>query len=103
MLARRGEGKFWEMHDMLFQNQDALTENHLVKYAETLNLDLGRFCWELKNRVYRERVREDFRSGVMNGVYSTPSIFINGVRHNGMFDLEALCDVVTRHIPLPHS
>jgi formate-nitrite transporter family protein len=101
--AAGGPGKFWEMHNMLFQDQGALTENHLVKYAETLNLDLRRFCWGLKDRAYRERVREDFRSGVMNGVYSTPSIFIDSVRHSRTFDVETLCDAVTRYIPLPRS
>ena len=95
--AAAAQGKFWEMHHVLFQHQDALTENDLVRYAETVHLDVPRFCWELTNRVYRERVREAFRSGVTNGVYSTPSIFINGVRHDGPFDLETLCSAVTQH------
>lgn len=96
--AAGAQGRFWDMHDLLFQHQDALTEDHLLEYAGLLQLDLGRFCWELKNRVYRERVREDFRSGVLNLVFSTPSLFINGVLHNGAFDLETLLDAVRRYI-----
>ena len=84
------------MHDLLFRHQDALREKYLFKYAGMLGLDIGRFCWELKNRVYRERVRRDFRSGVMNGVYSTPTVFINGVRHSGALNVEVLLDVVNR-------
>lgn len=94
--AAGAQGKFWEMHDLLFRHQDALHEKYLFKYAGMLGLDIERFCWELKNRAYRERVRRDFRSGVRNGVYSTPTVFINGVRHSGAFNVEVLLDVVNR-------
>jgi predicted DsbA family dithiol-disulfide isomerase len=94
--AAGAQGKFWEMHDLLFRGQDALCKKHLLRYAEMLALDLRRFCWELKNRIYRDRVRQDFRSGVMNGVYSTPAVFINGVRYAGPLGLEALLDAVNR-------
>lgn len=96
--AAAAQGKFWEMHEILFKNQDALTGNDLAEYAKSLQLDLPRFCWELTNQTYRKRVREVFRSGVRNGVYSTPSIFINGVRHDGPFDLETLCSAVTQQV-----
>jgi protein-disulfide isomerase len=92
--AAGAQGRFWEMHDLLFRRQDALRKKHLLRYAETLGLNRGRFCWELKNRVYRDRVRRDFRSGVINGVYSTPTVFINGVRHAGALTTEALLDAV---------
>lgn len=92
--AAGAQGRFWEMHDLLFKHQDALVWNDLLGYAENIGLDLAKFRRELKARAYEERVREDFLSGVHNGVFGTPSVFINGVRHNGSFDLGTLLDSV---------
>jgi protein-disulfide isomerase len=78
------------MHDLLFENQTALKTKNLVQYAERLALETKRFSVELKKRTYEDRVREDFRRGVANGVYGTPALFINGVRHDGAWDLESL-------------
>jgi len=88
--AAGAQGKFWEMHDLLYENQDALEPEDLVKYARALRLELPRFVREMKDHIYGERVREDFRSGVRSGVNGTPTFFINGVRHNGPFDLASL-------------
>jgi protein-disulfide isomerase len=88
--AAGAQEKFWEMHDLLFQNQAALTTKDLQRYADQLALDAKRFRSELKDRAYEDRVREDFRRGVANGVYGTPALFINGVRHDGALDLESL-------------
>jgi protein-disulfide isomerase len=88
--AAGAQGKFWEMHDLLYENQDALEPEDLVQYARALKLDLKRFVLEMREHVYVERVREDFRSGVRSGVNGTPTFFINGVRHNGPFDLGSL-------------
>ena len=83
-------GKFWEMHDLLYENQDALEPEDLVQYARALKLELPRFVLEMREDVYADRVREDFHSGVRSGVNGTPTFFINGVRHNGPFDLASL-------------
>jgi protein-disulfide isomerase len=88
--AAGAQGKFWEMHDLLYENQDALEPEDLVQYARALKLDLKRFVLEMREHVYVERVREDFRSGVRSGVNGTPTFFINGARHNGPFDLGSL-------------
>ena len=88
--AAGAQGKFWEMHDLLYENQDALEPEDLVQYARALKLDLKRFVLEMREHVYVERVREDFRSGVRSGVNGTPTFFINGARHNGPFDLVSL-------------
>src|SRR5271155_5687907 len=63
------QGRFWEMHDLLFQQQNALGQKNLIAYAESLRLDIGRFRNELKDKTYDQRVRDDFRRGVQNGVY----------------------------------
>jgi protein-disulfide isomerase len=88
--AAAAQNKFWEMHDLLFQNQAALATKDLQRYADQLELDAKRFRAELKDRAHEDRVREDFRRGVANGVYGTPALFINGVRHDGAWDLESL-------------
>jgi protein-disulfide isomerase len=88
--AAGAQGKFWEMHDLLYENQDALEDEDLVRYARALHLDVPRFVKEMKESVHIERVREDFRSGVRSGVNGTPTFFINGARHDGPFDLASL-------------
>ena len=88
--AAGAQGKFWPMHDMLYENQDALEPEDLVQYARALHLDLPRFVREMREHIYAQRVREDFLSGVRSGVNGTPTFFINGVRHDGGYDLASL-------------
>ena len=88
--AAAAQGKFWEMHDLLYENQDALEDEDLVRYAQTLRLDVPRFVKGMEEHRYEDRVREDFSSGVRSGVNGTPTFFINGVRHDGPFDLRSL-------------
>jgi len=85
-----GQGKFWEMHDMLFEHQRALDEPHLVQYATAIGLDVARFEMDMAAHTYADRVREDFISGVRSGVNGTPTFFINGQRHDGSYDLKGL-------------
>jgi protein-disulfide isomerase len=88
--AAGAQGKFWEMHDLLYENQDALDDQDLVRYASALKLDVPRFVKEMKSGAHLERVRADFSSGVRSGVNGTPTFFINGARHDGPFDLRSL-------------
>jgi protein-disulfide isomerase len=84
------QGKFWEMHYVLFEHQHALDSDDLVQYAAALGLDLSRFSSELASHIHAARVREDFMSGVRSGVNGTPTFFINGARHDGSYDLDML-------------
>jgi len=84
--------KFWEMHDILYENQQALDYYHLVEYASILDLDIERFNNDLFSHAYAGRVREDFISGVRSGVNGTPTFFVNGVRYNYSWDYETLSD-----------
>ena len=98
--AAAAQGRFWEMHDLLFQNQESLERKHLLRYAERLALDLDRFRRELKQESHLERVRQDFIAGVQNGVNGTPGLFLNGVRQPSAFnprDLVALLEAA----PIP--
>jgi protein-disulfide isomerase len=88
--AAGAQGRFWKMHDTLFENQQALELEDLVGYAQQLGLDLGRFQIELLQGLYAPRVREDLLSGVRAGVTGTPTFFINGRRHQGAWDLQSL-------------
>jgi protein-disulfide isomerase len=81
--AAAAQGRFWEMHDMLFEHQDALEPEDLVGYAKSLGLDTARFARDLEAGTYAKRVRDDFRNGVRSGVNGTPTFFVNGVRYNG--------------------
>jgi formate-nitrite transporter family protein len=88
--AAEAQGKFWEMHTLLFERQQALRTKDLIRYAEELTLDVEQFRNELKNETHSERVRADFLAGVQNGVYGTPGLFLNGVRYDGEWDKESL-------------
>jgi protein-disulfide isomerase len=88
------QGKFWEMHDTLYENQNTLAPEDLVGYAQQLRLDVPRFITELKTHAHAKRIREDFLSGVRSGVNGTPTFFINGVRHDGASDFETLLAAV---------
>lgn len=89
------QGKFWEMHDLLFQHQDALSPKYLIRYASELGLDMERFGKDLREHLAgAARVAEDVDSADLSGVSGTPTFFINGRRHQGAFDIEALSKAV---------
>jgi len=88
------QGKFWEMHDHLFEHQVALRDVDLIRYAKLLGLDARRVEEEITANTYAERVRQDFRSGVRSGVNGTPTFFVNGARHDGSWDLDVLLEVL---------
>jgi protein-disulfide isomerase len=94
--AAGAQGKFWQMHDMLYENQEALEPEDLKKYSSSLGLDLRRFTHEMSEHVYAPRVREDFRSGVRSGVNGTPSFFINGALYTGSYDVHSLFTALTK-------
>jgi protein-disulfide isomerase len=81
--AAAAQGRFWEMHDRLFENQHALTDDDLNAHAAALDLDVERFERELREGVHAERVAEDYRSGAASGMPSTPRFFVNGQIHLG--------------------
>ncbi len=88
--AAAAQGAFWPMHDRLFERQFALEDENLVEYATELGLDADRLAGELAAGTHRDRVRDDFMSGVKSGVNGTPTFFINGQRHDGSYDLASL-------------
>jgi protein-disulfide isomerase len=94
--AAGAQGKFWPMHDLLYENQRRLLDQDLRAYGEQLELDLERFGRELAEHVHAERVREDFMGGVRSGVNGTPTFYIDGVRHDDSYDVETLLAALER-------
>jgi protein-disulfide isomerase len=88
--AADGQGKFWEMHDYLFEHQEALDAESLVRAAATLGLDKVKFDREVAEHIYARRVKEDIQSGIDSGVGGTPTTFINGVRNDDDDDFDTL-------------
>jgi protein-disulfide isomerase len=94
--AAGAQGRFWEMHDLLYENQQALEEEDLAQYAAALGLDAARLIAEVRTGAHRARVREDFKSGARSGVNGTPTFFVNGARFDGPPGVEALLAALTR-------
>jgi protein-disulfide isomerase len=88
--AAAAQGRFWPMHDLLYENQKNLGDRDLRVYAERLGLDVELFDTELAGHVHAARVRDDFMSGVRSGVNGTPTFYINGVRHDDSYELDTL-------------
>jgi protein-disulfide isomerase len=86
--------KFWEMHDLIFENQSALSERLLGELAQRLGLDANALRESLRSGAFSERVARDFSGGVRSGVNGTPTFFINGARHDGSFDFATLADAI---------
>ena len=88
------EGRFWEMHDRLFENQNRLGGDLYRELAQELQLDPAKLRAALEGNTYRARVRADFTGGVRSGVNGTPTFFINGHRHDGPFDFDDLAEAI---------
>jgi len=92
--AAADQGAFWEMHDLLLDNQDALRTDDLVAYAEQLGLDVERFTNSLREHTGAARVAEDVDSADLSGVTGTPTFFINSRRQHGAYDILSLSAAV---------
>jgi protein-disulfide isomerase len=94
--AAAAQGKFWEMHDVLFENQARLADADLRRYADRVGLDVERFDADMARHAYAERVREDFMGGVRSGVNGTPTFYVNGARHDDAYDVATLVRALER-------
>ncbi len=88
------QGKFWPMHDLLFDNQEHLKANALRGYAERLQLDLSRYASDMKDHGYLQRIREHVQSGRDSGVRHTPTFFVNRRIHDVSFGMSRLFEAV---------
>jgi protein-disulfide isomerase len=99
--AAAAQGRFWPMHDRLLDHQDELEDEDLVEHAAEIGLDVDHFVRDLRDHVFRRRVREDLASGARSGVNGTPTFFVNGLRHDGGHDYRALTAAIEAASPAP--
>lgn len=90
-------GKFWQAHDLIYQNQSALRDADLVSYAGQLSIDIAHLPGS--NDALIAKIQADFSGGVRSGVNGTPSIFINGTRYDGPNDRQSLIAELSRRLP----
>ena len=94
------KGKFWEMHDLLFENQEQLSGALFLKLGSELGLAPQELRGALEKREFAAHVTNDFTGGVRSGVNGTPTFFINGERHDGSFDFEELIAAIENAVTL---
>lgn len=93
-LAAGEQGKFWEMHDLLFANQSALQRDNLLQYAKKLGLDMDRFRKDLDSDRIKQVIERDKAEGAKRGVSGTPTFFVNGKTYSGTKSYEQLKQLV---------
>ena len=96
--AAGAQTDFWRMHEYLFEHQKALAESDLHRYALELRLDGERFEHDRRSSRVRERVERDLASGEAGGVQGTPTFYVNGIRHDGSYDVDSLRSAVVGHL-----
>jgi protein-disulfide isomerase len=84
--AAARQRKFWEMHDILFENQNELHLSALGAYAGMIDMDVFQFDRDMEDETLMKKVKDDFESGLQSGVYGTPTFFINGRKYAGRWD-----------------
>ena len=89
------QNKFWRMHDVLYDNQEDLSDERLVEYAASLGLDMDRFFSDLTHQTYLKRIESDLQSGLKSGVDGTPALFVNGERYEGHMSFAAILHAVS--------
>jgi len=95
--AASAQGKFWPMHDFLYEHQATLGDPGVtLGYAKKLGLDTQRFEREIAQHMYQKRIKDDFMSGVRSGVNGTPTFYVNGVRHDGDAVAKALIEALNQ-------
>ena len=92
--AAAAQGRFWEMHDALYENSPALELQDILSYARELDLEQDRFRGEVRARLYLSRVQLNVESGLQTGVKGTPTFFINGVHYRGGYDVESMLEAL---------
>jgi protein-disulfide isomerase len=98
--AAGAQGKFWQMHDWIYEHQETIAPDDLLAAAAVLDLDVNIFAADMTAHRHEKKIREDFMSGVRSGVNGTPTFFINGVRHDGGYQLEDLLAAIEQASPV---
>lgn len=97
-LAAQAQGRFWQMHDLLYAGFPDLSRKTVMNYARELNLDMKRFTSEVDSHKYAARVHSEEQEGEAAGVGGTPTFFLNGKKYNGVFDLAAVSPLIKKEL-----
>jgi protein-disulfide isomerase len=97
--AAAAQDKFWQMHDYLFEHQKALDDNHLLEYAQKVELDIDKFKKEMSEHVYAPIINKSLKAGIDSGIEGTPTFFVNGVRYEDSWDLDTFSSFLKRKLP----
>lgn len=92
--AAEAQGKFWQMHNILFERQKFLSDGNLLEYANELELDLHQFLYAIAEHQYADRVAQDIQSGKHFGVTRTPTLFINQNHYSGAWEVESMITAI---------
>jgi protein-disulfide isomerase len=98
--AAGAQGKFWEMHDYLFEHQQNLSDRDLLDDAQALGLDTGRFTSEMEQGTYANQIKEDLENGELSDVAGTPTFFINGTNPTNAYDFKTLLAAIENASPV---
>ena len=96
--AAGAQGRFWEMHDWIYDSDQPVTEARVVEHARALGLDMARFAADLESPEIRARVEGDLADGRRNGVTGTPTLFVDGLRYDGAWDFYSLLEGLERPV-----
>ena len=97
-MAAHAQGKFWEMHDKLFANQQALDGPSLEKYAQEIGLNMAKFKADMETHKYQEQVKKDSEEGTKWGASGTPTFFINGYKLVGAQPVDAFKKLIDEQL-----
>jgi protein-disulfide isomerase len=90
--------RFWDMHNLLFENQERLSPALIVELTDQLGLDTEKLADALQQGLFADRIRQDIAGGLQSGVHGTPTLFINGEQHVGSYEYEDLVDAIEQHL-----
>jgi protein-disulfide isomerase len=97
-LAAQAQGKFWEMHDLLYAGFPDLSRKTVMIYAKELRLDMNKFTADLDSHKFRARVRTEEQEGEVAGVGGTPTFYFNGKKYNGVFDVASVVPIIKKEL-----
>jgi protein-disulfide isomerase len=97
-LAAHNQGKFWQLHDLMFANRNKLSPGAIHFWAESLKLDMKKFDADLSSLVVKKQVIKDLEDGEKAGVEGTPTLYIDGQRYNGDLDLAIIKPILDEQL-----
>ena len=92
--AAAAQGQFWQMHDTLFNHQQALGNGYLVEYANNMGLDICQFLQDLAREVHVVHINKDIEGGLQSGLVTAPALFVNGIFYHDRWNVEQLMAAV---------